>query len=362
MKEFSIYLKGRPLDLIIPIDNLKFKDVVSLTHGITVKDYVTGIHKKAAESASDRIWILSSIGTGKMISAIGISYKIGILSTIGTGKMVSFVGITAPIEILTTGRDTKRSAASAGETGLELVSVINLHKVLSERANEEIGIAGGRYRLLNEHDGNFLNEMDDETLHTLDLFDALIIHEIDHESANQSSIISCKGAVRGEVCAMPEEWKMELRGAGSAASAVSAGQDGENKVGIASEVSEPHRVLSERANGEIGIIGGRYHLLNEHDGNSLNEMADETLQTLNLFGALIIHEIDHESADQSAIISCEGVARGEVYVMPEECKMEFQDTVGNVYMARYRILSEANNSMLADMDNMTIDDINYITF
>lgn len=249
MKEFPIYLRDRPLNLSIDIVNLKFKDFLSIKNSTVLKDYVTNIHAKSFAS---------------------LNGKIGIISSIGHGEKRSAERLIAPIAIRTDGTDTKRSAASAGTNHIEICTV------------------------------------------------------------------------------------------GNVVSAASVGQKEVNRLGIVSEVGELSDVVLESINEKIGIMGGRYMTLGEHDDKSLDMMDDKTLHTLDLFEVLILHELNYESADESVVIACDCTETSQVYVSMEPSVMGLQDDAATIYMVQYRKLIEADGFTMDDMDNMTLEDIDYI--
>ncbi len=249
MKEFSIYLRDRPLNLSLTITNLKFKDFLSVKNNIALKDYVTDVHTKAFTSLND---------------------KIGIISFTGNGEKRSAEHITAPIAIRTDGVEMKRSAASAGANRIEICTV------------------------------------------------------------------------------------------GSAVSAAIVGQKDTNRFGIVSEVGELSDVVLESINEKIGIMGGRYLTLGEHDDKRLDVMDDETLHSLDLFDVLILHELNHESANESAVIGCDCTETSHVYVSMEASVMGMQDNAATIYMVQYRKLSEADDLTMEDMNDMMLEDIDYI--
>lgn len=250
MKEYSIYFKGRPLDLSISITNLKFKDMLSIKHGVILKNYVTGFHGRLRLSVSPN--------------------KIGVLSSIGSGEKRSAVSIAAPITILTDVKDTKRSIASMDTT------VLALH---------------------------------------------------------------CSGGATSVACVR---------------------QDREISIGLNSDVGELNKVISEKVNEKISILGGKYRLLNEYDDSALEEMDSEILHDLDRFEILVLHELNHEVVDNSAIFSCEGVMTGRVYVGLKPSVMQVQDEVVNSYMVLYRTLYKTDSLGLCDMDSMTMEQLNYI--
>ncbi len=250
MKEYSIYFKGRPLDLNLLISNLKFKDMLSLQHGIILENYVSGLHGRLSVSAP--------------------SNRIGILSSIGNGEKKSAVSITNPITVLTNAKDTKCSMATANTT---------------------------------------------------------------------SFVVHCVG---------------------NATSVAYTGQSEENSIGLDSGVGELSEIFLEHITENISIMDGRYRLLNEHDDSTLGEMDNEILHDLDRFEVLVLHELNHEATDHSAILSCEGVITGRVYVGFEASAAQIQDNVANLYMVLYRTLLDTDPSNLHDMDSMTLEQLNYI--
>lgn len=141
MREFPIYLRGRPLDFDIPIANLKHKTGLSMRQSIGLRSRVGELSSVFAERVNEEIGIVS--GSGHPLGDALVTHE------------TNHESVVERTTISCRGTASKKICLAAEPLHMEF-------------RNTDINLAAVRYRTLAEIDDLTLADIDDMALEDLD--------------------------------------------------------------------------------------------------------------------------------------------------------------------------------------------------